>query len=107
MKQLYVVYERVPLVTMLLEIIFQTQIIRRVHHFQFHLFFRLDLASHFLQFIVYIHHALSQHLLLPLVQFMGLVCVKLSLQMVSITLPAFDSRKVANLCWLCVHSISN
>ncbi|CAN7128577.1 unnamed protein product, partial [Brassica rapa subsp. narinosa] len=56
---LCVVFEHLPLVVTLLEIIFQTQIIRHAR-FHFHLFFQFGLASPFLQFFGYLHHVPSQ-----------------------------------------------
>lgn len=52
---LYLVFELVPMVVAFLEIIFQTQIIRR-SSLSLSSLFRLSLAFLFLQFIMFLHH---------------------------------------------------
>lgn len=106
---LCVVLERFPLVIMLVEIIFQTQIIRRAS-----LSFSSLLPARFSFSFPAVYRVSPPCSSSTFTSFFSLVygcsvcvCVKLCLRMVPITLPAFGSKKVAYLCWLCVLSVSS
>ncbi|CAF2083976.1 unnamed protein product [Brassica rapa] len=104
---LYVVLERFPLVIMLVEIIFQTQIIRRAS-----LSFSSLLPARFSFSFPAVYRVSPPCSSSTFISSFSLVygcsvCVKLCLRMVPITLPAFGSKKVGYLCWLCVLSVSS